>query len=588
MNGNSDYDPETLDFFGGNAHKRRDSVDPLADYDESLESERYKKAPVKRSMKAQPAMGEAYRGKKISRSQLGFSASPGRSSQDHESSSVGSDEQDSDTSSQPGDFEQEAGSGAEDDFEILLDGSEDSDLISGSDGGDMSLDGSESMGEASGDDSMVEDAAMEADELEKELMNENEEDENLEELQRLKLEAADELTKAQHALNQRVLWESMLDLRLKLQAPQSEMNRFPAFSDVDAFLAVNKVALKRLKDREAEFSDSQHMIDTDAQQRDAEAENGHSNFSERCSTLDLSKRLSETRSLIRDTLGDMMELQQTLLQNNDEFHDGIENDEGEVHIEQKSRMKRKKILMSEMVGENSASFLEGMDVDEIWQHMEGFQVSFQRYTEQTIDKWARKALYSADLASANKFKAVNQNISVQVDQVMSNTEKVIQRTRLKRDEYHILGNVEDANGHRVSAEDAASGAAAAMARDQHNPEIFDDGDFCQILLKEILESGLSDTSDPIELTRRFLALRSQRKTFKKADRKPSKGKTLKYSEQPKLVAFMAPIPNRYPMHDAYITSQLILSLFGQKPVIDGEGSKIDADSDEEVFMPSTA
>jgi protein AATF/BFR2 len=584
-----DYDPETLDFIGGNAHKRRAVEDPLADYDESKESEKYKQARVVRSMKAQPAMGEAYRGKKASRSDLGFSSPSGVKSSSSKRSQHESEESDASESFDDSEDSERPDGSEEDSFEINLDGSEDSDLVSGSDGGDMSLDGMESVEDNSEDGGVMDDAAMEADELEKELMNENEEDDNLEELQRLKLEASEELTKAQHALNQRVLWDAMLDLRLKLQAPQSEMNRFPVFSDLDSFLAVNEVALKRLKDRESEFDTVVHQIDTSAYQRDVEQEISLPKFSERCETLDLSKRLSETRGLIKDALADMMTLQQTLLQNNDEIHDEILQDEGEVHIEQKRRMKRKEKLMSSMTGSDPHSFVHGMDTDDLWDHMEAFQISLQRTTEQTIDRWARKALYAGDLATGSKFKAVNQNISVQVDQVMANKDKVLQRTRLKREEYHVLGNEEDVSaGHRISAEAAASGAAAAMTSDQHNPEIFDDSDFCQILLKDILESGLSDTSDPIELTRRFLALRTQRKSFKKAERKPSKGKTLKYAEQPKLVAFMAPVPNRYPMHDAYVTSQLILSLFGQKPVITDEQSQIDADSDEEVFSHSTA
>ena len=597
----ADYDPETLDWVGATAHKRKPSEDPMAEYDDSKESEAFKKAPVRKAMKAQPAMGEAYRGKKVSRSDMGFGALPSDSGSDSPSFD---DESLAVDDYQVGEHSNGEEAEAEDAFEIDLDGSDDSDLVSGSFDSELDFDDIHSVEEGSENGDKGVDMEQEVEELEKELMNE---DENVEELQRLKLEASEELAKAQHALNQRVLWDAMLDLRLKLQAPQTEMNRFPQFSDLPLFLGVNDVGLKRLKEHESEFDQEVHRINTNARQEDVEVEKVMlKSFAERCESVDLVKQLEDAKSEIRDTLADLMSLQHILLGNNEEFRDGIDKEGDSVELSESQKKKRKR-LDSAMVsigrtskdddgGDSEAEskgphyFVHSLSVDDLWSHLESFEKTLESYSEQTIDKWARKVLYAStgglstsSSADSNKFKAVNQNISVQVDQIMANRDKAIGRTRLKREEYHVLG-LPDSIGTRITAEDAASGAAAALISDQHDPEIFDDGDFCQILLKEVLEAGLSDTSDPIELTRRFLALKAKRKVFQKKDRKPSKGKTLKYSEQPKLVAFMAPVPNRYPMHDAYVTSQLITSLFGQRPDLQAdESNRIDADSDEEVF-----
>jgi hypothetical protein len=68
------------------------------------------------------------------------------------------------------------------------------------------------------------------------------------------------------------------------------------------------------------------------------------------------------------------------------------------------------------------------------------------------------------------------------------------------------------------------------------------------------------------MTRKYLTLRKLRKKRKKnVDRRASKGRKIKYIIHEKLVNFMAPQPNRYPLAYTETANQLFSSLFGQKP-----------------------
>lgn len=550
-------------------------------------------------------MGEAYRGKKVSRSTLSFL--PAQESE--EDLSQGSeDENGSDISEMNGNALGESDSGDENGLEISF-GSDEAD--DDDDDTDGEIDDVDAFGDFDGEDDV--------DDLEAELMGVDENEINSKELQRLKEDASEELTKAQHALNQRVLWDAMLDLRLKLQKPQSEMNRFPQFSELSQFVDFSTEFTKRLKlDDKADSSTSHKFKSTesidvtetlkspsksatpskasksparpredDSQSDEDSAQDAESSQLEvtPLDTIDLSFRLQETKERLRDTIGDLLELQSTLIQNNEEIEEELDT------IAEEKRSKGYKRFFSQ-ISSQPHDFIQSLSIDDLWTSLESYHEVVGTHAEETVDKWARKVLYSADnLSAASKFKAVNQSISSQVDQIMSNKDKVIGRTRLKREQYRVLGKSGSSLESSGLGADSQEKSVAQLLADEstqesssHDPEIFDDGDFCQILLKEVLEAGMADTSDPIEMTRRFLALRASRRSFNsKSDRKPSKGKTLKFAEQQKLVAFMAPVPNRYPSHDAYITSQLIISLFGQHPDWVSKTTAMDIDSDEEVF-----
>ena len=125
-------------------------------------------------------------------------------------------------------------------------------------------------------------------------------------------------------------------------------------------------------------------------------------------------------------------------------------------------------------------------------------------------------------------------------------DRIIKRTQLKRGDYKICG--------RELFSKPSSGAVIPGLVDlndkrrenQHlkdyDEEIFDDQDFYNQLLRELIDRRSSNISDPIELSRRSIELQKMRiKTKKKVDTKASKGRKIKFEVHKPMVNFMAPI-----------------------------------------------
>jgi protein AATF/BFR2 len=75
------------------------------------------------------------------------------------------------------------------------------------------------------------------------------------------------------------------------------------------------------------------------------------------------------------------------------------------------------------------------------------------------------------------------------------------------------------------------------------------------------------------MTRKYLNLRKLRKKRTRiVDRRASKGRKIKYVIHEKLVNFMAPQPNRYPLAYTETANQLFASLFGRKSNVQTEES----------------
>lgn len=123
----------------------------------------------------------------------------------------------------------------------------------------------------------------------------------------------------------------------------------------------------------------------------------------------------------------------------------------------------------------------------------------------------------------------------QIENIMNDKDRLIRRTQLQRNDYKILGKKEQeeekANEHEVSEEDGRKADRHLMTYDE---EIFDDNDFYQQLLRELIDARMVDTDDPIANGMRWAARRSlenQKKKKNKSKRlemyKGSKGRALK-------------------------------------------------------------
>jgi protein AATF/BFR2 len=114
-------------------------------------------------------------------------------------------------------------------------------------------------------------------------------------------------------------------------------------------------------------------------------------------------------------------------------------------------------------------------------------------------------------------------------------DRIIKRTQMKRGEYKICGKKRDENNKKFDE------SKERNAKD-YDEEIFDDQDFYNQLLRELIDRRTSDVSDPLELSRRAIEMQKLHIRHKKnVDTKASKGRKIKFAPHKPLINFMAQI-----------------------------------------------
>ncbi|CAB4495722.1 uncharacterized protein OCT59_009562 [Rhizophagus irregularis] len=193
----------------------------------------------------------------------------------------------------------------------------------------------------------------------------------------------------------------------------------------------------------------------------------------------------------------------------------------------------------------------------LWKDMKELYDHFLPYRTQTIDKWSNKVQIASGISLNKRFKAINQGVNTQIEQILHDKERLTKRTQLKRNSDKILGKKE----HDIEDPDKD-----VKKHDKHlsnyDVEIFDDTDFYQQLLRELIESRMIDTDDPISLGMQWAAIRQTKQKKKQVDTKASKGRRLRYHVHEKLQNFMVPIPDGN-WHEDMI-DELYSSLLGKK------------------------
>ncbi|KAK6143170.1 hypothetical protein DH2020_023518 [Rehmannia glutinosa] len=141
------------------------------------------------------------------------------------------------------------------------------------------------------------------------------------------------------------------------------------------------------------------------------------------------------------------------------------------------------------------------DVDEEWLQISQMQSRMASFRNKSIDKWQRKTQVTTGAAAI-------------------------------KDKLHAFNQEPDSTENIKQEETYANG----------DPELLDDSDFYQQLLKEFFE-----TIDPSSSETAFCALkRLQTKKRKIVDRRASKSRKIRYNVHEKIVNFMAPRPTDVP------------------------------------------
>jgi protein AATF/BFR2 len=178
----------------------------------------------------------------------------------------------------------------------------------------------------------------------------------------------------------------------------------------------------------------------------------------------------------------------------------------------------------------------------IWKSMQAVEEAAHAHRRKVLDKWSERVKKSnAALSTRKLVNAESQTLVSMLDEQLLSSERLVKRARTPR----------------------SCAPAQAAKKVEEDPEIYDDADFYQLLLKELVDQRSTDTGVPGEsvATVRWAALK-ETKTRKQVDRRASKGRKLRYTVHEKLQNFMAPEDRR--SWEEHAIDRLFGTLFGQK------------------------
>lgn len=198
---------------------------------------------------------------------------------------------------------------------------------------------------------------------------------------------------------------------------------------------------------------------------------------------------------------------------------------------------------------------------DIWDNMEAIEQRATAHRNAVLEKWSHSArnIRMVDRSSRKFTNTTEKSLTTRLAEELAAPERLIKRTRTPR-----------------------SCAPAQVARKvNEDPEIYDDADFYQLLLKELVDQRTGDASGGANgpaATIRFAAAK-EAKAKRHVDTKASKGRKMRFNVHDKLQNFMAP-EDRRSWEQAAI-DRFFGTLFGQKLVLNEDEDEKEA-SDEEM------
>ncbi|KAL5094830.1 rRNA-processing protein bfr2 [Trichoderma cf. simile WF8] len=190
--------------------------------------------------------------------------------------------------------------------------------------------------------------------------------------------------------------------------------------------------------------------------------------------------------------------------------------------------------------------------EQIWEQIQKDDQRAARYREDRLDKWSRKVQSVNVTAPANRLGAKPKTlISALQDQLANPDERLVKRTRVPR----------------------SCAPVQASKKITESEDIYDDADFYQLLLKELVdqrtvESAAEQSSAVASV---MLTANKEAKSRKVVDRKASKGRKMRFTVHEKLQNFMASEDRRTWEQEAI--DRFFGTLFGQKMELNEEESE---------------
>lgn len=197
---------------------------------------------------------------------------------------------------------------------------------------------------------------------------------------------------------------------------------------------------------------------------------------------------------------------------------------------------------------------------EIWDRMQSSEVAMIDTRQSTLEKWSSKVRGTTSLPISRKLNpsAPQQSITSVLQDQLASSEHLVQKTKIPR-------------------------ACAPIQRDAkltEDPSIYDDGNFYQMLLKELVDQRRVEslTAPAAGKALQWTAVKEV-KTRKNVDTKASKGRKMRFTVHEKLQNFMAPEDRTSWRPEAI--DLFFGNLLGQKMNL-GEEEDDDAEMEDEV------
>lgn len=196
----------------------------------------------------------------------------------------------------------------------------------------------------------------------------------------------------------------------------------------------------------------------------------------------------------------------------------------------------------------------------MWEQMEALELPATTRRRAVLENWSQRSKSTrTDNKAAKKFqRSAEKSLTTRLDDELEAPERLIKRTRTPRS--CAPGQVS-----RKVSEDAG---------------IYDDADFYQLLLKELVDQRTGDTTSGsgTAATIRYTAAK-EAKAKRHVDTKASKGRKMRFNVHEKLQNFTAPEDRRSWEQSAI--DRLFGTLFGQKLMLDENVDEQDRASDED-------
>lgn len=201
-----------------------------------------------------------------------------------------------------------------------------------------------------------------------------------------------------------------------------------------------------------------------------------------------------------------------------------------------------------------------------WKRITDLNQSIEPFIFQHIDKWNRKTQLSS-VISQTAFKAINVSILEQIERTLMDKQSLINKTQIrrpgtllplgKRKIVHESSEACNSPANPSAAVDPLLSKIVAVERKKDrtllskmselDPEIFDDVDFYQQLLKELIETETSSEShNELAITRAWLKNNEKDKVRRSVDHRASKGRKIRYTIHERLVNFASATEQDYP------------------------------------------